>query len=133
MIQACRKIANSVRYAVKGFLHAYRKDESFRLELRVGLPVYLVLGYLFFPFQAWELALFVFSYLFILTVELVNTAFETMLDKLHPEQHETIGRSKDISATAVLMAFMFAILVIGILAWERIPTGETVRFVQYFA
>lgn len=133
MIRASHKIFHSVRYAIKGLIHAYRKDESFRLELRVGLPIYLVLGYVFFPFAPWEFALFVFSYLFILTVELVNTAFETMLDKLHPEQHETIGRSKDISAAGVLLAFVFAILVMAILAWERLPAGEGVRIVQYFA
>jgi diacylglycerol kinase (ATP) len=114
------RIWKSVGYALKGFYHAYRSDKSFRLEVRIGFPIYLILGWVFFPFTPSEFAFFVLSYLFILTIELVNTAFEKMLDRIHPEQHELIGKSKDISSAAVLMSFIFALFVNGILLYTRI-------------
>ncbi len=120
MIEDMKKIARSTRIAAKGLKHAYRADKSFRLEVRYGLPVYAILGYLFFPMVAWEMALFALSYALILITELQNTAFEKMLDRVHPDEHEAIGRSKDIASAAVLMAFAFAFLIVAILAWTRL-------------
>lgn len=110
-----KKIFRSVRYAAHGLSHAYRTDKSFRMEINYGFPVYLLLGWYLSPLQAGELLFFIFSYLLILIIELVNTAFEKMLDRLHPEDHELIKRSKDIAAAAVLVSFLFAVIVIGVL------------------
>jgi diacylglycerol kinase (ATP) len=71
------------------------------------------------PLEPWELLLYTFSYLLILLVELVNTAFETMLDHLHPTEHQIIGKSKDIASAAVFVAFLFAALVVFTLAYAR--------------
>jgi diacylglycerol kinase (ATP) len=132
-MKGLRKIWVSVGYSLAGLRHAYRDDESFRMEVNWGLPIYLVLGWVLFPFQAWEIIVFVFSYLLILTVELINTAFETMLDKLHPEQHDEIGKSKDIASAAVFLSLIFAITVVGVLFVLRmhndIPAMITNTFV----
>ena len=114
-----KKIIRSIRFALKGLRHAYRGDNSFRMEVVYGSITYLVVGCLLAPFQPWELMLYVFSYFFILIVELINTAFEKMLERVHPSEHEVIGKSKDIAAAAVLLAFIFAIIVICILVYTR--------------
>ena len=114
-----RTIVRSVRYAVHGLSHAYRADKSFRMEINYGLPVYLLLGWYLYPLQAGELLFFILSYLLMLIIELVNTAFEKMLDRLHPEEHELIKRSKDIAAAAVLVSFVFAAIVVGVLLCAR--------------
>ena len=106
------KIVRSVRIACVGLLHAYRADESFRLEILLGIPVYAVLGYFLSPLSMSECFWFAFSYGFILVVELLNTSIEVMLERLHPEEHELIGRSKDIASAAVLLTFLFALFVI---------------------
>ena len=118
-----QKILKSTAYALKGVQHAYRADKSFRMEVNYGLPVYLLLGWYLAPFQAWEFLFFVFSCLLILIVELVNTAFEKMLDRLHPEQHELIGKSKDIASAAVLVTFVFAAIVVLVLFTLRYTHG----------
>ena len=115
-----KKILSSIRYGIKGLSHAYRGDKSFRMEINYGLPIYLILAWFLEPFQPWELLLYTFSYLLILIVELVNTAFEKMLERVHPDEHELIGRSKDISAAAVLVAFIFAAVVVFVLAYTRV-------------
>lgn len=128
-----RKIWGSLGYALRGLRHAYKKDVSFRMEVNWGLPIYLLLGWYLAPMQAWEFLLFVFSYFLILIVELVNTAFETMLDKLHPEQHDMIGRSKDISSSAVFLAFFFATIVVVTLFVMRFTPETSVNIVRPFA
>lgn len=115
-----KKILSSLRFAGKGLRHAYVSDKSFRMEVVYGSLVYLVLGWFLFPFQSWEIVLYTFSYIFILVVELINTAFEKMLDRVHPEQHESIGRSKDMAAAAVLLTFLFAIIVVLVLISARL-------------
>jgi diacylglycerol kinase len=46
----------------------------------------------------------------VLTAELFNTALEELCNKLHPEKDSQIGKVKDISAAAVLIAALFALL-----------------------
>ncbi len=123
MLHDVKKVWKSTAYALKGLFHAYRADNSFRREVVYGLPVYLAVGWYLAPFQAWEFVLFVFSYAFILIVELINTAFEKMLDRLHPDEHELIGKSKDIASAAVLLAFVFAAIVVLALLCARIDHG----------
>lgn len=117
--QGIKKIRRSVQYAVKGYREAYRRDLSFRLEVLWGIPIYVIVGYLLFPFSEFEFLFFIFSYLFILSAELLNTAFERMLERIHPEEHALIGISKDIGSAAVLTAFVFAIIVVCVLAFVR--------------
>ncbi len=119
MLKDVIKIYKSTGYAVKGLRHAYRGDKSFRMEINYGLPVYLLLTFLLMPLEPWEILIITFSYVLILLVELINTAFEKMLERVHPDQHELIGRSKDISASAVLLAFFFAFLVVTTLFFVR--------------
>lgn len=114
-----KKIGRSVRFALKGLRHAYRSDKSFRMEVNYGLPIYLGLGWWLAPFAPWELLLYTFSYLLILLVELVNTAFETMINHLHPGEHHSVGKSKDIASAAVFVAFVFAAFVVIVLAYAR--------------
>lgn len=119
-----QKIIRSVKIAQKGLRHAFKSDESFRLEVVYGLPIYLVVGFFLAPFSSVEFLLYVGTYALILIVELVNTAFEKMLDRVHPEDHELIGKSKDISSASVLVAFIFAIIVVATLAYVRLfPLG----------
>ena len=126
------KIFRSTHIALGGLCHAYRADKSFRTEINYGLPAYILLGWYLSPLQSWELLLYVFSYFFILTIELVNTAFEKMLDRLHPEEHELARRSKDIAAAAVLVTFIFAAIVVGILLCARLTHGVSVVAGQIF-
>lgn len=118
------KIVRSIRLALKGFRHAYRGDKSFRMEVVYGFGAYLLAGWYFWPMTHLEFALFVSSYLLILIIELINTAIETMLNRLHPGEHELIGRSKDISAAAVLASFVVAALIFGAILYERLARDD---------
>ncbi len=114
-----KKIGRSVKFALKGLRHAYSSDKSFRMEIQYGLPIYLIVAWLLSPLEPWELVVYTFSYLLILLIELVNTAFETMLNHLHPAEHHLVGKSKDIASAAVFVAFIFAMIVVCTIASLR--------------
>ena len=56
--------------------------------------------------------------------EALNTALENLADALHPGEHPGVGRAKDRSAAAVLVAALAAVvigvLVLGPPLWERL-------------
>lgn len=112
------KIVTSVQYALKGLAAAYKRDKSFRMEVRGGAAFVLV-GYFLWPLRPHEFLFLTLSFFLILITELVNTAFEHILDRLHPERHELIGAGKDIASAAVLMAFLFAGVVVITLVSAR--------------
>lgn len=120
MIHDIKKIYRSFRFGFHGLRHAYLGDRSFALEVNWGLPIYMLIGFFLAPLTTMEFVLLVGSYLLILIVELINTAYETMLARIHPEQHDLIGRGKDISAAAVAVAFLFALIVVAALVCDRL-------------
>lgn len=112
------KIIRSVRHALKGLVAAYKRDKSFRMEVRGGAAFVLV-GYFLWPLRPHEFLFLTLSFFLILIAELINTAFEHILDRLHPERHELIGKGKDIASAAVLMAFVFAGIAVLVIALTR--------------
>lgn len=106
------KILRSTANAWRGISKAYQADYSFRLEICLGLPIFVIVAWLIRPLEPLELILLIFSYGLILITELVNTSVERMLARLHPEAHELIGHSKDIASAAVLVAFIVAGIIV---------------------
>ncbi|OGZ05872.1 MAG: hypothetical protein A2845_03655 [Candidatus Lloydbacteria bacterium RIFCSPHIGHO2_01_FULL_49_22] len=119
-----KKIFRSLSYAFKGLRHAYSTDKSFHMEVNYGLPAYLLVVWYLYPLLPWEIIAITFSYLLILLVELVNTAFEKMLDRAYPERHPLTAASKDIASASVLVAFVFAIVVVFVLVSTRLMVPE---------
>ena len=119
MFSVAKKIIRSFGHAFHGVRYAYRNDESFRLEVWGG-PFFIFAGFLLWPLSFAEFLFLTLSYILILITELSNTALETAFKRLHPEHHELVGASKDISSSAVLFAFVFAGTVVATLILERI-------------
>jgi undecaprenol kinase len=113
------ELAASAKFSLGGIVYAYRNDKSFRMEVNILTPAYLLVGWLLAPFAPLELVIFVFSYLFILFAELVNTALETTIDHLHPARHKKMGAAKDIASGAVLVTLVFAFILTLALAYSR--------------
>lgn len=98
-------------HPLRGLKYAFTHDFAVRFETLVfgiiGIPaVYFIFG----PLSPLELLLLIFCWFFIVVTELQNSAIETALDRLHPERHEAIGRSKDLAAGAVVWAAVFGVI-----------------------
>lgn len=54
----------------------------------------------------------------VLMAEAGNTAIEKLCDHLHPQQHEAVGKVKDLAAGAVLIAAIAAAIIGVIIFWQ---------------
>ena len=59
------------------------------------------------------------SCLFVLVVELVNSAIEAAIDRHGPEIHELSGRAKDLGSAAVMISLVMLALVWAGMAYQR--------------
>ena len=104
-----QKRIRSFSYAWKGVALAWREEENFRIELALGLLAVLA-GLLFkISFTEW-LVLVVVSGL-VLTAEIFNTALEELCDMYRPMHDPHVGKIKDLSAGATLVASGTAFIV----------------------
>ncbi|CAN5347224.1 diacylglycerol kinase family protein [soil metagenome] len=98
----------SFRYAFSGIRHAFIHEHNFRIHLIAALLVCSVGFYLHISKIDWIIILFAIG--FVLVTELLNSAIEVMADFISPEKNNSIRILKDISAGAVLISVLTAII-----------------------
>lgn len=96
-------------FALRGLRLALQREKSLRTHLLAVLAVLLALLASHAPPLWW--AILGLTAGMVLVAEMINSAFETLIDHLHPEQHPEIGAAKDIAAGAVLVASGVALAV----------------------
>ena len=105
------KTIKKLSHPIDGLLFAFQTDLSFKMDIVVGVLL-LIFGYVMNPLSETEILFLVLSWLLLLITELQNTSIETALDRIHPERHVEIGKSKDISSSSVLIALIFIVIVV---------------------
>ncbi|WMI70198.1 diacylglycerol kinase family protein [Mangrovimonas sp. YM274] len=98
----------SIGFAYKGALYLIKTEASIKVQLSIAIAVTIAGFYFEITNTEW-----LFQIVFIglvMTAEGINTAIEYIADFIHPEYHKTIGHIKDISAGAVFMAAIAAII-----------------------
>jgi diacylglycerol kinase len=108
-------------HAIRGIAYAARNDFGYRTQL-YGIGLFII-GILFYlsPLTRDEVLFTLLAYTLILITELQNSALEIALDRLHPDLHDAIGKSKDMAAGAVLLAGIFLTVVVASLIYVRFP------------
>lgn len=108
-----RRFLKSLAYALSGIWAAFKSEQSFRIHT-IAMVIAVAMGlYLKLSVTAWGFVIFAIG--FVLTSELFNTAVERLGDETaNGEQKQMVKHAKDISAAAVLISALTA-LVIGIL------------------
>jgi diacylglycerol kinase (ATP) len=96
------RLAGALRYSVAGFRHAARKEAAFQQELLLALI--LLPAAVMLPVPLLERLLLVLSMLFVLVVELLNSAIESTVDRISAERHPLSGQAKDMGSAAVFIA-----------------------------
>lgn len=112
-----RQIVAAMIWSFKGLRAAWHYEASFRLEVWLTL-VLLPLG-LWAGQGAVEKFLLCGSLLLVLAMELINSAVETVVDKVSPEFHELAGRAKDMGSAAVFMLMLNVALCWGLIVAPR--------------
>jgi diacylglycerol kinase (ATP) len=108
-----RPILTSFGCAFRGFWVALKTERNLKIQVVAGLVAIGVGFYLGLTAVEWGLVIFAVG--LVLAAELFNTAMEKVCDQAsHGSQIEWIKNCKDISAAAVLLAAITA-LIIGII------------------
>jgi len=112
------RLARAFGSTWRGFRAAWREEEAFRQECALAavvLPLGLWLGE-----DGVERALLIGPMLFVLAVELVNSAIEATVDRIGMERHPLSGIAKELGSAAVFVAFtLLAATWLLVLAWPR--------------
>ena len=113
--QGLTRLFNALGYSRDGLAAAWKNEAAFREEVllaAVTLPLAFYLGQ-----TGIERALLAGSILFILIVEILNSAVEAVVDKASPEKHELAKRAKDMGSAAVLLSLLNAAVIWACVLW----------------
>ncbi|VAY87200.1 Diacylglycerol kinase [hydrothermal vent metagenome] len=95
-------IFRNTQYALDGFIHAFKSETSFKLELLAG--IFIVPMIFIIDIQlSYKLILLCTAFL-ILIAELINSAIENVVDLVIVDIHPLAKSAKDIGATAVMFS-----------------------------
>jgi diacylglycerol kinase (ATP) len=101
-----------------GLVAAMRSEAAFREELIV-LMLAVPLAFVVAP-DIWKRLALIAVILFLVVVELLNTAIEKLADHVTPALHPGIGRIKDMGSAAVGIALLLAAAVWLVAIGERL-------------
>ncbi len=101
-----KRIIKATGYSIQGLRAAFKHEAAIRQEILL-LLISLILA-IMFDVSVIERILMIGVVVLVLIVELVNSAIETVVDRIGVEHHELSGRAKDIGSAAVMVALVFA-------------------------
>jgi len=108
-----KRLHISVGHAWDGLLLAFRQEFSFRIQvvaaLAAGIFIFL------FPLSRAERSLIVLAIGSVLVLELLNSTIERFVDMVKPRVYEYARHVKDLSAAAVLVMTVTAVILAAII------------------
>ena len=101
-----RRLLKAFGYSYAGLCHAVAHDSAIRqalTALAVLVPVSALL-----PVSAVEHLILVLSMMLVVLVEFVNSAIESVVDRISLERHPLSGQAKDLGSVAVGIAVLMS-------------------------
>ncbi len=104
-----KKLFSSFKNAFSGLKTVFKEEQSFRIQIAIAFIVFIVMFIL--PLHYLERISLVLVICFVLGLELLNSQLERVCDLITKDYDLRIKRIKDLSAAAVLIASLDALLV----------------------
>ena len=101
-----KRVLSAFFYSVDGFKSAWRNEHAFRQELTLFVPAGVVAMLL--PISAFQKLALIAVLIFVLIVELINSAIEAVVDRVSLERHPLSKNAKDFGSAAVLLSCVLA-------------------------
>jgi diacylglycerol kinase (ATP) len=101
-----QRILPAMSYAIAGLKSAWQNEHAFRQEL-----VMVVIGSIIalaLPISAFQKLFLIGVLVFVLIVELFNSAIEAVVDRVSLERHPLSKNAKDMGSAAVMLAIFLA-------------------------
>jgi len=109
---------SSFSYAFSGIRLALKNEPNIRVHFVVAILVAIVAYALKFSRLEW--IVLAFTVAFVLILELINTTLEEIVDMVSPGTRPKAKVAKDISAAAVLISALLAVVIGGFLFLPKI-------------
>lgn len=104
-----KKLINSFKFAFKGIGSSIKSERNMKIHTTMMLLV--IISGIFFNIAMWEWITCFILFGLVISLEMVNTALEIIVDMVSPEYNMRAGRAKDIAAGAVLVNAIVAFIV----------------------
>jgi len=101
--------AKSFTYAFQGIKTAFKREPNFRIHLL--LAIFVLLSATLLKFSLIEWLILAFTITFVITLELLNTVLEAMVNLISPNISEEARVAKDVAAGMVLVISALAVVV----------------------
>jgi diacylglycerol kinase (ATP) len=116
MFVRMQRLISAFQNSSRALTRAFQTEPAIRQEmilLMIAVPVAFLI-----TDEGWRRAELIGMILFVLAVELLNTAIEKLCDRLHIERHDSIGYVKDLGSAAVLMSLLLAGFMWAVALWQ---------------
>ena len=107
------RLIRAVGYSCRGLRDAFLDEPAFRQEVILAvvlIPVAVWLGE-----NAIERALMIGALLLVLIVELLNSAIESVVDRIGSERHDLSRKAKDLASAAVFVSLALVVVIWALL------------------
>lgn len=115
-----RRIIRATRFSAQGLAHAWQHEAAFRQE--IALTIVLIPAAIWLGRTGFERFILIVCCVFVLIVELLNSAIEAAIDRFGGEHHELSGRAKDLGSAAVFLSLIVVAATWGTVAYMRFAT-----------
>jgi len=106
----------SIKQRIKSFTHAFNglrivfsEEHNAKIHLFAAV-IAVILGFIL-GITSMEWVVIVFAITLVISMEIINSSIENIADFISPERNEMIKKIKDLSAAAVLVSAMAALIV----------------------
>lgn len=114
--QIAVNLGQSFGYAWQGVVYTFRTERNFKLHLLASILT-LGLGFLF-SLSSEQMSILVLTCGLVLSMEIVNTAIETVVDlTVGTKYHHLAKVAKDCAAGSVLVLALAALIIAYLLLW----------------
>jgi diacylglycerol kinase (ATP) len=100
-----------------GFKSAWKGEQAFRQEVVVGVVGTVIA--LLLPISAFQKLALIGVLLFVLIIELINSAIEAVVDRISLERHPLSKDAKDFGSAAVGLSIVLAAAIWAVVLFNR--------------
>lgn len=102
-------LLKSFEYASSGIIYVIKKERNIKIHICAAVIVIALATYFQFSRNDWLVLLLIIT--IVITLELVNSAIEAVVDLASPAIHPLAKMAKDVAAGAVLFAAIVSVII----------------------
>lgn len=104
-----KRLKNSFKFAIEGLIHAFKKEENFKIHTTIGILVIIAGIILKLSLIEWVILIFVIG--MVISAELFNTSVENLVDLITEEKKVEAKAAKDTAAACVMILSIVSVII----------------------